>query len=103
MCQRSVRLHAMQESFGSRGTSGSVATGEEAALPAVAYQLGYALRDVGVDFQVCTRSICAPATLFSSTHAGPEGDLHQACSQHMTSCSCLQQAVQRRWRTARCS
>jgi len=42
----------MQDASGSRGSSGSVAAGDEAALPAVPYQLGYALRDVGVDFQV---------------------------------------------------
>ena len=72
-------MHAMQESFVSRGASGSVAAGEEAALPAVPYQLGYALRDVSVDFQVCVSSRRAPATLSSKQHAGPEGAFHQAC------------------------
>ena len=42
----------MQDASGLRGASCLVAAGEEAALPAVPYQLGYAIRDVGVDFQV---------------------------------------------------
>ncbi len=41
-----------QDASGLRGASCLVAAGEEAALPAVPYQLGYAIRDVGVDFQV---------------------------------------------------
>ena len=44
--------NAVQDASGSRGASCLVAAGEEAALPAVPYQLGYAIRDVGVDFQV---------------------------------------------------
>ena len=87
----------------SRGASGSVAAGEEAALPAVPYQLGYALRDVSVDFQVCVFPRHASATLFSKTHAGPEGAFHQACFQHILSCSCLLQAIQRRCCRAQCS
>ena len=35
-----------------RGASCLVAAGEEADLSAVPYQLGYAPKDVGVDFQV---------------------------------------------------
>ena len=42
----------MQEAYGPRGTSGSVAAGEEATLTSVAYQLGYTVKDAGVDFQV---------------------------------------------------
>ena len=46
------RVCCTQEAYGPRGTSGSVAAGEEAALTSVAYQLGYTVKDVGVDFQV---------------------------------------------------
>ena len=42
----------MQEAYGPRGTSSSVAAGEEATLTSVAYQLGYTVKDAGVDFQV---------------------------------------------------
>ena len=45
----------LQDASGLRGASSLVAAGEEAALPAVPYQLGYATKDVEVDFQVrCT-------------------------------------------------
>ena len=42
----------LQDASGMRGASSLVAAGEEAALPAVPYQLGYAPKDLGVDFQV---------------------------------------------------
>lgn len=44
--------HSLQDASGAKGALGSVAAGDEAALPNVPYQLGYALREVGVDFQV---------------------------------------------------
>ena len=46
------RVCCAQEAYGPRGTSGSVAAGEEATLTSVAYQLGYTVKDAGVDFQV---------------------------------------------------
>lgn len=42
----------VQDASGLRGASSLVAAGEDAALTAVTYQLGYAIKDVGVDFQV---------------------------------------------------
>ena len=53
----------MQEAYGHRGTSGSVAAGEEATLTSVAYQLGYTVKDVGVDFQVPHPALDASACM----------------------------------------
>ena len=45
-------VRGVQDASGLRGASCLVAAGDEAALHAVPYQLGYASRDIGVDFQV---------------------------------------------------